>query len=167
MNTSPATADAERLYDAVTRLVRVYQSRDRERICCHDITLSQWAALEHLVDRGPMSLTVLAHLLNLDKSSASRAVDGLVRKQWLERVESAQDRRAVVLAASPAGAAFYQRVRADLVQGEVQAIADMAPEVRQAAILILDRLTTTAQRRLRSAEACCPVPARQTAEATA
>ena len=150
------TATAERLYDAVTRLVRVYQTRDRERICCHDITLSQWAALEFVVGRGPMSLTALAHLLGLDKSSVSRAVDGLVRKQWLERVESPDDRRAVVLAASPAGNAFYQRVRADLIAGEAQAIVNMDPAASQAAISILDRLTASAQSRLSAAPACCP-----------
>ena len=39
---------------AVVDLVRVYQFRDRDRICCHDISVTQCHALEALVEHGPM-----------------------------------------------------------------------------------------------------------------
>ena len=34
-------ADAETLHAALSELVRVYQFRDRDRICCHDISVTQ------------------------------------------------------------------------------------------------------------------------------
>ena len=33
--------DAEALQEAVADLVRIYQFRDRDRICCHDISVTQ------------------------------------------------------------------------------------------------------------------------------
>lgn len=78
--------DAERMYEAVGKLVRSYQSRDKERICCHDISLSQWTALEALIERSPLGLNALADQLRLDKSTASRLVDGMVRKGLVGRV---------------------------------------------------------------------------------
>ena len=67
-------ADAEALQAAVADLVRVYQFRDRDRICCHDISVTQCHALETLVEHGPMRLGALAERLFLDKSTTSRVV---------------------------------------------------------------------------------------------
>ena len=67
-----ATADAAELYDALAALVRVYQFRDRDRICCHDVSVTQCYAMEALLKIGPCSLNALAAELYLDKSTASR-----------------------------------------------------------------------------------------------
>ena len=51
---SDLESDAAALQAAVSELVRVYQFRDRDRICCHDISVTQCYALETLVEHGPM-----------------------------------------------------------------------------------------------------------------
>ena len=56
------------------------QFRDRDRICCHDISVTQCYALETLVQQGPVRLSGLAERLFLDKSTTSRVVSTLVRK---------------------------------------------------------------------------------------
>src|SRR6266704_4540554 len=86
--------DAAALHAAVSDLVRVYQFRDRDRICCHDISVTQCYALETLVEHGPMRLGELAQRLYLDKSTASRVVSTLVRKGYAEQRTEAADRRA-------------------------------------------------------------------------
>src|SRR4026209_916514 len=53
-------ADAGALHEALTELVRVYQFRDRDRICCHDISVTQCYALDALLRRGPSGLNELA-----------------------------------------------------------------------------------------------------------
>ena len=45
---------AEELQAAIADLVRVYQFRDRDRICCYDISVTQCYALETLVNAGPL-----------------------------------------------------------------------------------------------------------------
>src|SRR6058998_3978532 len=55
--------DAAALQQAVADLVRVYQFRDRDRICCHDVSVTQCYALETVVAHGPMRLSALAERL--------------------------------------------------------------------------------------------------------
>ena len=82
--TTDLERDAEALQAAVADLVRVYQFRDRDRICCHDISVTQCYALETLVEQGPMRLSELTERLFLDKSTTSRVVQTLIKKGYVE-----------------------------------------------------------------------------------
>src|SRR3954465_1501264 len=121
----PALArDTEELYDALEDLIRVYQFRDRDRICCFDVSVSQCYALEALVRREGMTLNDLASHLYLDKSTASRVVDALERKQYVERAPHPEDRRAVVLTPTEAGRALYRTIRQGILEEEQRLLAD-------------------------------------------
>lgn len=150
--------DAERLHSALSELVRVYQFRDRDRICCHDVSVTQCYALEALLHRGPSSLNELAAQLFLDKSTASRVVGTLERKGYLTRSIDPQDRRAVSLEVTAAGRRLHDRIRQDLVEETRRLLEDFEPEVREAAPTLLRRLARSAANRagLGSAEGCCP-----------
>ena len=95
--------DAETLYEALSDLIRVYQFRDRDRICCHDLSIAQCHALEVLGKKAGTTLNEMAAELYLDKSTASRVVSALERKGYVERRAHPGDRRAVQLAVTPAG----------------------------------------------------------------
>ena len=151
---------SERLYEAVNELVRAYQSRDRERVCCHDLNLNQWAALSYVFRGGPVGLNALAEHLALDKSTASRVVDSLVKKGLVERVENSSDRRAIELGTSPAGAALYQTIRASLMVEEDQLLAGLSAEQRAAILGLIVRLTDAA--RGGRAAASCVAPGAST-----
>ena len=115
--------DAAALQTAVADLVRVYQFRDRDRICCHDISVTQCYALETLVDRGPMRLGALAERLFLDKSNTtSRVVGSLVKKGYVEQQAEAGDKRATALLATPRGRRLCARITQDLVT-QAEAVA--------------------------------------------
>src|SRR3954471_23146414 len=97
---SPDTAldrDAADLHTAVSDLVRVYQFRDRDRICCHDVSVTQCYALEAVIRRGPITLGEVAAELYLDKSTASRVVGTLERKRYVTRSPHPTDGRAVLV----------------------------------------------------------------------
>lgn len=150
-------ADAEALYAALSELVRVYQFRDRDRICCHDVSVTQCYAIEALLRRGPCGLGELAADLFLDKSTASRVVATLRRKGYVTRAAHPQDGRAVVLTVTPAGRRLHGRIRRDLVEEEKRLLADFEPEVRKAAPKLILRLARAAAGRagLAPAAACC------------
>jgi MarR family 2-MHQ and catechol resistance regulon transcriptional repressor len=149
--------DTAELYDALSDLVRVYQFRDRDRICCHDVSVTQCYALEALVRQGGMSMNDLAARLYLDKSTASRVVDALERKGYVTRVQHPEDRRAVILAASAAGRALEGKIRDEILAEEQELLARFAPEVRQAMTQLLRQLTRAVSDRCASGS-CCPVP---------
>jgi DNA-binding MarR family transcriptional regulator len=149
--------DAEELYDALEDLLRVYQFRDRDRICCFDVSVSQCYALEGLVRRGSMTLNDLAAYLYLDKSTASRVVDALERKGYVSRTPHPSDRRAVVLEATAAGRGLEGRIRESILTEERQLIADFGPEVRQAMTQLIRRLARAAAAQVGNA-GCCTAP---------
>jgi MarR family transcriptional regulator, 2-MHQ and catechol-resistance regulon repressor len=150
--------DAENLYAALSELVRVYQFRDRDTICCYDVSVTQCYAIEALLRRGPSGLNELAAELYLDKSTTSRVVATLERKGYVTRASHPEDRRAVVLSVTSAGRRLHDRIRRDLVEEERKLLADFEPEVRKAAPQLLARLARAAASRsglVPAGAACC------------
>jgi MarR family transcriptional regulator, 2-MHQ and catechol-resistance regulon repressor len=151
--------DAADLYDALSGLVRVYQFRDRDRICCYDVSVTQCYALETLVRQEGMTLNDLAAQLYLDKSTASRVVDALERKGYVTRGTHPQDRRAVLLEATVAGRELEGKIRTDILAEERELLAGFPPEVRQAMARLLRQLARAASARgAGEAGSCCQAP---------
>lgn len=149
--------DAEALQAAIADLVRVYQFRDRDRICCHDVSVTQCYALETLVEHGPMRLSALAERLFLDKSTTSRVVNTLVRKGYVEQRADATDGRAMLINATRQGQRLCTRISSDLVEQQKQLLGDLAPDIRAGVVQVIQRLAQAADARFRSgaSEGCC------------
>jgi MarR family transcriptional regulator, 2-MHQ and catechol-resistance regulon repressor len=157
--------DAGALQRAVADLVRIYQFRDRDRICCYDISVTQCYALEALAEHGALRLGALAARMYLDKSTTSRVVQTLVRKGYAEQGPEAGDGRAVAIAVTRSGRRLFERITRDLVEQQKLVVQDMDPKVRAGVVEVLRRLARTAEARFRSgasvgpaAGACCPLP---------
>ena len=147
--------DAEALYDSVSELVRVYQSLDRDRICCHDISIAQCNALEGLSRKGGLTMGELAAHLYLDKSTTSRVVDALERKGYVDRSPHPADGRAVLLVATERGRELYQSIRKDLLADEQRLLAGFDPEIRRAMPQLIARLARAVAARLGKGKSCC------------
>ena len=148
--------DARDLYEALTDLVRLYQFRDRNVICCHDVSVTQCYALQSLVRGGARTLGALATELYLDKSTASRVVEALERKGYVRRAPHPEDARAIQLVATARGKKLHAGIEATLMDEERRLIAGLAPEVRKAATgLIRDLARATAKRMDVDTPACC------------
>ncbi|HET9765592.1 MAG TPA: MarR family transcriptional regulator [Thermoanaerobaculia bacterium] len=148
-------ADALALHRVLSDLVRMLQFRDRDRICCHDVSVTQCYALEALVVRGELTLNELARELYLDKSTASRVVDALVAKGYAERRPHPGDGRAVLLTPTRGGRQLYATIDAELL-GEVRGVVGgFSPAVRQSMAEVLRRLVRAAGPRLTTGLAAC------------
>lgn len=149
-------ADALVFHRALSELVRVYQFRDRDRICCYDVTVTQCYALEALVLRGPLSLNQLAAELYLDKSTTSRVVDALEAKGYVKRRPNPESRRSVLLVAAPPGRRLHARIESDLVAQEESLLAAFPTEVRRSMTQVLEQLGRAAAARVDvSGGSCC------------
>lgn len=140
--------DAEALHEALSGLVRLYQFRDRDQICCFDVSVPQCYGLEALVKDGPLTLGELAARLYLEKSTASRVVDALERKGYVTRTPHPGDRRALQLKVTPAGRRLVDRIRASLIEGARAVLADLSPSFRKEAPRFLARITAIAAGRM-------------------
>ena len=142
--------DAAALHAAVSDLVRVYQFRDRDRICCHDISVTQCYALEAVAAHGPLRLGALADRMFLDKSTTSRVVATLVRKGYLSHGPDAADARASAIAVTKAGRQLYLRITRDLVAQQQEVLQDLDPAVRDGVVEVIRRLASAAEKRFMS-----------------
>ncbi len=139
--------DAQALHEALSHLVRVYQFRDRDKICCHDVSVTQCYALEVLVERGPLRSNALAEALKLDKSTTSRVVDALVRKGYVGKAADGEDARAVSLRVTRSGRALYERINGELIEQEADLLRGLDADVRAGATEIIRRLAVAAEAR--------------------
>lgn len=150
-------ADASAFSDALSELVRVIQFRDRDRACCHDLSVSQCYALKAVADSGPLTVNDLAAYLYLDKSTASRIANGLVDKELLRRERDADDGRIVRLACTAAGAVAHARIERDLAAEYAQLLEDFDPELRSAAVRLVRRLRHSFASRVEAGGGSCCV----------
>lgn len=148
-------ADARELRDTLSELIRVYSFRDRDRICCYDVSVTQCHALEAVVQRGPLTLNDLAAGLYLDKSTTSRVVDGLEKKGYAVRGENPESRRSILIEATAAGTELLARIREDLLEEEMRLLEDFEPEVRRAAARLIGRLARAAAARVNTSGGTC------------
>jgi len=152
------SADALALHRALSELIRVYQFRDRDRICCYDVSVAQCYALEAVVLHGPLTLNELAAYLFLDKSTASRLVDALEKKGYVERRENPEDRRALSLEATESGRVLHARIEGDILAQEAELLAEFSPEVRQSMARLVGELARAAASRVdTTGGSCCAV----------
>jgi DNA-binding MarR family transcriptional regulator len=75
-----------------------------------DVTLPQYRFLVELASRGPQRLADLATALGVDRSTATRMCDRLVRKRLVTRRRAQEDRRAVRVSLTRAGADLVAEV---------------------------------------------------------
>ncbi|MGH7475110.1 MAG: MarR family winged helix-turn-helix transcriptional regulator [Longimicrobiales bacterium] len=143
---------------ALTELVRVYQFRDRDRICCYDISVTQCYALDSVILRGPMTLNELAAQLYLEKSTASRVADGLEKKGYIVRRPNPASRRSVLLEATASGRALHGRIERAILAEEAALLADFPEETRRSMTRLIEALARSAAQRVdTSGGSCCSV----------
>lgn len=75
-----------------------------------DVTLAQYRVLVELAARGPQRLADLATALGVDRSTATRMCDRLVRKRLVHRRRINEDRRGVRLSLTTAGGELVAEV---------------------------------------------------------
>lgn len=147
--------DATALQRVLTDLIRVYQFRDRDAVCCYDISMGQSHGLERLANRGPMTLNEFAASLFLEKSSASRLADGLEGKGYIERKPRQDDARYVQLELTKRGRTLHDQIERDMIEERAQVLGDLTPEERKVVIESIARLSSAACARVSTEAGCC------------
>ena len=66
-----------------------------------DMTAEQWGAVLMLLNGGAMTQGQLGELLCLEKSSVSRLVNGLERRDWIVRTRNPKDSRQKLITPTP------------------------------------------------------------------
>jgi len=130
----------EQLHSAALRLLRFARAADAGM----DLDGPRASALSVLVFAGPMPLGRLAELERVTPPAITKTVSALEASGLAVRERSADDRRVVLVRATPDGRAVLLRGRDGSVQQVAGLLADLPDHdrrtLRRAAEIILERL---------------------------
>jgi len=140
-------ADARALRRAVTDLARAVMFRDRTRVCCHDVSVTQSYALAAITRRGRMTQNDLAGELSLDKSTASRIASSLERLGYVRRTATPADGRARVLSPTRKGRELLARMEREDEIEMARLARDLPPASRRAAARLIGRVARMVTRK--------------------
>ncbi len=133
--TLPA-ADPDPFVDAVlgaSRALVAVAARSLATVA-EDVTLAQYRVLIELAARGPQRVADLATALGVDRSTATRMCDRLVRKRLVHRRRLSDDRRGVRISLSPAGVELVMDVTRRRRE-EIATIVGRIPSVHRPGVL--------------------------------
>jgi DNA-binding MarR family transcriptional regulator len=99
-----------------------------------DVTLAQYRVLIELAARGPQRLADLATALGVDRSTATRMCDRLVRKRLVHRRRMNDDRRGVRVSLATSGAELVAEV-SHRRRAEIATIVQRIPKAHRRPVL--------------------------------
>jgi DNA-binding MarR family transcriptional regulator len=104
----------------------------------YGLDIPEWRVLATLGFRNDAcSAQYIAHCTRTHKSTISRAVTALMKRQMIERVENAADRREFRLRLTRKGKTLYEELIPRLLRKEQEILSCLsAPERRQLALLL-------------------------------
>ena len=133
-------------------LIRRYQFRDWNQICCYGISISQSHVLDTLAEEGDLTMQQLARRMFKSVSTMTRVVGQLIRRGYVMRRQDPEDRRVVHVSITPQGKAIVSAIGRDLIETQ-KAILQVVPrEQWDGAFAVLEALATGARR---WQETCC------------
>jgi DNA-binding MarR family transcriptional regulator len=115
-------------------LAAEYQTR-------YGLDIPEWRVLATLGFRNDAcSAQYIAHCTRTHKSTISRAVTALMKRQMVERVENADDRREFRLRLTRKGAALYEELIPRLLRREQEILSCLSAQERKNLALLLGKI---------------------------
>ncbi len=107
----------------------------------YDLDIPEWRVLATLGFRhDPCSAQYVADCTRTHKSTISRAVTSLMKRQMIERVENADDRREFRLRLTRKGAALYEELIPRLLRKEQEILSSLSTQDRRDLARLLGKL---------------------------
>jgi len=98
------------LWVVLARAYRAMQNFVEQSVAALGIGLSDFMILEALLHKGAMTMSALCDAVLLANASMTAAVDRLEKKNLVERISDATDRRVRLVQLTPEGAAMIKRL---------------------------------------------------------
>jgi len=126
------TTEIRRFRRSLRRFERVTQAQLKN--CCAHVTLAQCLVLLEIDEGGELTMSQLAAGLRLDASTLSRTIEGLVRRQLVERLREDQDRRVVRIRLTSEGQSVCRSIHEEN-DGHYSRIFEKIPESRRGTVI--------------------------------
>lgn len=113
---------------------QVLDRRDRHLAAAlkpYSLRAPEWRALASLHSRHALSMSELADLTSIERTTLSRTVDRMVRKGWVVRLSDTSDMRITRLAPTPTGEKLFARIWPAVQQLNDAAVAGLPAPVAE------------------------------------
>ena len=141
----------------IVELVKKYQFRDRNQICCFGISVSQCYVLETLHTHGSLTMNELAKKMYLKISTMTRVVEQLVKKKYVRREEGLNDRRVRFINLTKQGREIYKKAWENIFESEKVILKNIPSQHKAVLIDVLTRLNQAVS----SWQSCCEIPVKK------
>jgi len=141
-------------HQQIVDLIKKYQFRDRNQICCFGISVSQCYVLETLHTHGSLTMNELAKKMYLKISTMTRVVEQLVKKSYVRREEGLYDRRVRLINLTKEGKAIYKKAWENIFESEKVILKGIPSEHKTVLIDVLRKLNQAVS----SWQSCCEIP---------
>lgn len=144
-----------RFHMALDILWKLFHPADREAVCCHGITYTQWSLLRTLCEANSDALPMgfLASELGLTPSGVTRCADPLVERGLIERRTKPNDRRVCCLRPTSEGEGLWRKIRKELAQREGALIRQLVPDGAGDVVRVLENIAENAEMHFRTEKA--------------
>ncbi|MBI4537735.1 MAG: MarR family transcriptional regulator [candidate division NC10 bacterium] len=132
---------AERLHWLTRELIRRYQFRDWNQICCYGVSISQSHVLDILAEEGDLSMQQLARRMFKSVSTMTRVVAQLLKRGHVKRRADPKDGRIVHVEITLQGKAVVAAIRRDLIETQKAILQAIPQEEWSGAFKVLEALT--------------------------
>lgn len=110
----------------------------------YGLDIPEWRVLATLGFRAePCSAQYIAHCTRTHKSTISRAVTALMKRQLVERVENAHDRREFVLRMTRKGKTLYEQLIPRLLRREQEILSCLSAQERKDFAVLLGKIESS------------------------
>jgi DNA-binding MarR family transcriptional regulator len=130
----------DKFQELITRLFQCCQERMQYQCERFQLPDAEFRCLGLFGDERYLTAKSIAHRMNVVKSRVSKIIDGLIKKNLIQRIKDPEDSRVQLLSLTSEGHKKINEINGfmDEVYGEV--LSRMAPDQRQAMLTNLDIL---------------------------
>lgn len=123
--------DGYNLREIVRIIVRDLGLLERGQACCCGVTLTQCHAIVEIGRAKEITLSELAKLLNVDKSTISRTIDNLVSLDFVTRETHSENRRYIKISLNKNGEKIYEKIEQSMTEYYGNLISMVAEDKRE------------------------------------
>ena len=124
----------------IARLFQCCQERMQYQCDRFQLPDAEFRCLVLFQDERYLTAKSIAHKMNVVKSRVSKIIDGLIKKNLIQRIDDPEDSRVKLLSLTPEGQKKINDIKQFMENVYSQVLSQMAPDQRTAMLTNLDIL---------------------------
>ena len=130
----------DKFQDLIARLFQCCQERMQYQCERFELPDAEFRCLSLFGQERYLTAKSIAHRMNVVKSRVSKIIDGLIKKNLIQRIRDPEDSRVQLLSLTPGGQRKITEINSFMEEVYGQVLSQMAPDQRQAMLTNLDIL---------------------------